>query len=312
MSDSLNQRPHLDGHYIEASTSKIRLAIGIATRGRPSILAEAITDLQRQSRRPQRILVAYADRADVGDAPRRFPEAHFIQSDPGLTRQRNAILSALTNEDVITFLDDDFLLHRNYLDIIEQVFVSQPNVVVATGRLLADGINGPGLTCSVARRIIDSQGDLPAKGALSRTFNAYGCNMSLRIRPIQTYKLRFDENLPLYGWYEDVDFSRQLARHGQVIRVESAFGVHLGAKSGRQSGVRRGYSQVANPVYLARKRTVPWRFAVASMLSRSLKNLVRSANPEPFVDRRGRLRGNIRAWRDLVSGAISPNRILQL
>jgi GT2 family glycosyltransferase len=241
-----------------------------------------------------------------------FPAVEFIRSEQGLTRQRNAILAALTDEDVVTFLDDDFLLHRSYLQIVGQIFASQSSVVVATGRLLADGANGPGLTFPEARGIIASLGAPENEAALSAAFNAYGCNMSLRMHPIRAHKLRFDENLPLYGWYEDVDFSRQLARHGRVVRVENAVGVHLGTKSGRQSGVRLGYSQVANPVYLARKRTIPWRFAVASMLSRSLKNLVKSTNPEPFVDRRGRLQGNMRAWRELMDGTISPNRIVHL
>jgi GT2 family glycosyltransferase len=292
---------------------KVRLGLGIATRGRPSILMETLTDLKMQVRQPDRILVAFADLSDVGDAPIRFPDVEFIHSEPGLTRQRNAILDNLLDEDVCTFLDDDFLLHRSYLDIVENIFRYQPNVVVATGRLLADGANGPGLTLAEGRQFIAGVRTMPErKKMISPAFNAYGCNMSLRMSPIRVHGLRFDENLPLYGWYEDVDFSRQLARHGDVVRAENAFGVHLGTKMGRQSGVRLGYSQVANPVYLARKRTIPWRFAVASMLSRSVKNLVRSTNPEPFVDRRGRLQGNVRAWQELISGTISPNRILQL
>jgi GT2 family glycosyltransferase len=306
-----NQRPDAIAHSVEGRKSQ-RIAIGIATRGRPFILAEMLVHLRLQSRRPDSIVVAYSDQFDVADAPRRFPEVQFIRSAPGLTRQRNAILSAVTVEDVVTFLDDDFFLRTNYLAIMEQIFIVRPDVVVATGKILADGKNGPGLTIPEALAIIATQTAPQNKKPLSPTFNAYGCNMSLRMRPIRAHALRFDENLPLYGWYEDVDFSRQLARYGEVVRVENAFGVHLGTKSGRQSGIQLGYSQVANPVYLARKRTVPWRFAVASMLSRSLKNLVRSTNPEPFVDRRGRLRGNVQAWRELISGTISPHRILEL
>jgi GT2 family glycosyltransferase len=290
----------------------MRLAIGIATRGRPAILAETIADIEQQRRRPDSIVVSYADAKDIGDAAERFPYVRFIQSAAGLTRQRNLILDELEGYDIVTFLDDDFYMHREHLSLVEQVFVSNPSVAVATGKVLADGAQGPGLTASDAKRIIAKRRDSRRKRKLTFRFNAYGCNMSLRMKPIRDHQLRFDENLPLYGWYEDVEFSRQLAAYGKVVRIEDAYGVHLGAKSGRQSGLRLGYSQVANPFYLARKCSVSWLYAVASMTSRSMKNLVLSVKPEYYVDRRGRLRGNLRAWRDMWSGSISPTRILDL
>lgn len=295
----------------EASTSTMRIAVGIATRGRPLILAGTIANLQAQTRQPDTIVVAYAHPDDIADAPSQFPYVRFLQSELGLTRQRNAILRALASEDVITFLDDDFYLHRDYLSTLEQVFRTQPQVVMATGKILADGINGPGLTPAEAKAIIARAQASVDDQVLTARFNAYGCNMSVRMQPVRDHRLCFDENLPLYGWYEDVDFSRQLAPYGDIVGIEGAYGVHLGIKVGRQAGFKLGYSQVANPVYLARKRAVPWRYAIASMLSRSAKNLVRSAVPEPFVDRRGRLKGNLRAWRELLDGTIAPCRILQ-
>lgn len=290
----------------------MRIAVGIATRGRSSILADTIADLETQLRPPDSVLVAYADPADIGDAASRFPHVRFLRSELGLTRQRNAILDGLQDEEIVTFLDDDFYLDPSYFAVMERVFCEHPEVVVATGKLLGDGINGPGLSLAEARRMLNAKTRLAETGQIAAAFNAYGCNMAIRMHPVREHRLRFDEDLPLYGWYEDVDFSRRLAPYGEIVRVEDACGVHLGAKSGRQSGVRLGYSQVANPFYLARKRSVSWSYAIASMTSRSLKNLVRSASPEPFVDRRGRLRGNLRAWQELLSGSISPTRILSM
>jgi len=290
----------------------LRIAVGIATRGRPAILAETIGDLEKQSRQPDSIWVAYADLVDIQELPERYPYVRFIQTKLGLTAQRNAILNELSDEEVVTFLDDDFFLHRDYLAVIEDVLMCHPEVVAATGKLLADGINGVGLSVSNAKSIIANSHGVRRTGKLTSVFNAYGCNMSLRLETIRTHQLRFDENLPLYGWYEDVEFSRQLAHYGDIVRVGDACGVHLGVKYGRQSGIKLGYSQVANPFYLAHKRSVGWDYAVASMISRSMKNLVRSAAPEPFVDRLGRLRGNLKGWRELVEGTISPTRILDM
>jgi len=41
-------------------------------------------------------------------------------------------------------------------------------------------------------------------------------------------------------------------------------------------------------------------------------NMVRALWPEPYVDRRGRLLGNVVALRDLVTGHMDPTRILEL
>ena len=79
--------------------------------------------------------------------------------------------------------------------------------------------------------------------------------MSVRLDLARRHRLTFDEQLPLYGWLEDVDFSRRVAGYGRVVKVSAARGVHLGVKAARQRGVQLGYSQVANPVYLMRKGT---------------------------------------------------------
>jgi hypothetical protein len=49
------------------------------------------------------------------------------------------------------------------------------------------------------------------------------------------------------------------------------------------------------------------------MIARNLvANAVRSLRPEPWVDRRGRLRGNVLAVADLVRGRLDPRRVLLL
>jgi len=35
-------------------------------------------------------------------------------------------------------------------------------------------------------------------------------------------------------------------------------------------------------------------------------------HPEPWVDRRGRVRGNLMAFRDLLRGRLDPRRILEI
>ena len=291
----------------------LKIAVGIATRGRPEVLADTISDLDGQDRKADHIVVAYADVKDIGAAPARFPDVVFIQSALGLTRQRNAILDQTRSADILVFLDDDFYVDHRYLANTERFFAAREDVVVSTGRVLADGIGGPGLKYAEAKAILSAQ--LPEQHNRQRpnvVFNAYGCNMCIRLAPVQMHHLRFDEQLPLYGWYEDVDFSRQLARFGTVMHMPDALGVHLGAKSGRTSGVRLGYSQIANPIYLLEKGTFPWSHMIYSITVRFLKNIAMSVRPESYVDRRGRLRGNLLGLRDLMTGELNPARVLNL
>ena len=89
-------------------------------------------------------------------------------------------------------------------------------------------------------------------------------------------------------------------------------GVHLGVKSGRVSGQRLGYSQVMNPIYLVRKGTVPFSFAMDLLVRNVIANLIRSLWPEAHVDRWGRFKGNsMAAWHAML-GRIEPEYILKI
>ena len=136
--------------------------------------------------------------------------------------------------------------------------------------------------------------------------------MAIRLAPVRQHALRFDVQLPLYGWLEDVDFTRRLGAYGRIVQLSAARGVHLGVKSGRGSGRRLGYSQVSNPVYLARRGTISWRRAILSLTRNILANSARSLRPEPNVDRLGRLRGNVVALVELMRGRIHPMRVTRL
>lgn len=288
-----------------------RIAIGIATRGRPEILAEILRELALQSRPPDRIIVSHVAESDVSGAGV-LPRVEFVTGAAGLARQRNTILDAVDDCDIVLMIDDDFLPQRHYVAATLAIFASQADVVVTTGQVLADGARGPGLSMAASRDILARAGDDLPGPEIEPTFSGYGCNMALRLAVIRAHGLRFDERLPLYGWYEDIDFCRRLGRHGRIVRVAAARGVHLGVKGGRTSGRRLGYSQVVNPLYLWRKGTYPLDHALRSIGRHLLINGARSFWPEAWVDRRGRLIGNLLALVDMLRGRARPERILEL
>lgn len=291
----------------------LKIAIGIATAGRREVLSETVKFLARQTRAPDELIICPSnqDGADSEFLREIFPAVKIVFGETGLPAQRNTIIAG-TSADLLVFFDDDFLPADDYLLEIERLFETRTDVAVATGLVLADGILGPGLTFAEAVDAVGSSRP-PASADIEDVYNGYGCNMTIRLDIVRAKGLRFDENLPLYGWLEDVDFSRQLSPFGCIIKSSLLRGVHMGTKrSGRSPGRQLGYSQVANPIYLARKGTMSWRRAINQILRNFAANLLKSRNPELWVDRRGRLNGNILAIREYFSGQLYPTRILLL
>lgn len=285
-----------------------------ATYGRPETLSQTYQAIGRQTVRPNSVIVSCVRQGDAGTLVGR-DEVRVVIGDKGSCRQRNLGLSVIpATTDVVVFFDDDFVPHPDYLAEIERVHLADPGVAMTTGRVLLDGILGPGLSFEDAAAALERAPD-PGKAAgptHREVYNGYGCNMSVDLRLARRHGVRFDEGLPLYAWWEDVDFSRRLAGHGRIVRVEAARGIHLGMKSGRQSGVRLGYSQIANPIYLLRKGTCEPERVAGQILRNVLANFGKALRPETYVDRRGRVRGNLRAFADLIRGRLSPARILDL
>ncbi|MGR9165017.1 glycosyltransferase family 2 protein [Rhizobium leguminosarum] len=292
----------------ERANRPLRMAVGIASAGRPSILRETIDYLTTLPDQPERLIVCVPTIDDAAGLTERL-DVEVIVGSRGLTSQRNRIIQAAADTDVLIFLDDDFIPAATFLSRMAAVFAANPDVAIATGEVLADGILDGGLSMSKALQVLETA----AEGAeqVTEVYNAYGCNMAVRLSPILEHALAFDEQLPLYGWLEDVDFSRSIARYGRSVRVEGARGVHLGVRSGRQPGRRLGYSQVANPVYLIRKGTMSKGRAVAQIGRNILANTRGLLFNDRLIDRWGRLNGNLLALSDLLVGRASPSRILE-
>lgn len=288
----------------------INIVVAIATTGRPAILAQTLERLGRQSRPADAVIVCPAREEDL-DRSRMEPDIMVVRGNPGLPAQRNTLLSAAKAADVLVFFDDDFFPEDTYLQATEDLFGRRTDVAMATGTVIADGILGPGLSPEEARRHLDELPPIPAE-QLEDVYNGYGCNMSLRMSAVHALGITFDEALPLYGWLEDVDFSRRLASAGRIVRSNLLRGVHLGHKAGRASGVRLGYSQIANPLYMVRKGTMARGRAYKQIGRNVLANAVKALRPEPWVDRKGRLIGNLRGAVDAIRGQLDPRQILNL
>ena len=283
-----------------------RLFVIVATVGRAALAARTVALLEQQTRPPDGVIVVGVTTSDVAGVGKRNARVRVALGSRGSAHQRNHGLGLLgEGADIVTFLDDDFVPAPDYLEQVELIFHQQPDIVGITGELVADGINGAGYSVEEAIALTGRQAAaMPPE--FRRRQALYGCNMSIRMSAAAG--LRFDEQLPLYGWLEDIDFSVQLARRGHLVSTGRVTGVHMGVKGGRTSGRKLGYSQVANVVYLARKGTMQPGLGRRLLTQNLFSNLLRSIRPEVHIDRRGRLWGNTLAIADLVRGRIDPRR----
>ena len=286
------------------------VAVVIATRGRPEVVNQILYRItQGQTYKPETVIVSCTSHEDIASTDR-WPDIKILIGPAGLAAQRNTALNDLPESiEIVIFFDDDFVPAAEWIEVAVRSFCFDKNIVGFTGTVILDGIKGPGLTFEEADHHLRRAQQVRLPRFIDR-FSPYGCNMAFRRSAVTD--LRFDERLVLYGWLEDRDFGARLAlKGGRLIKSTEAIGVHLGVKSGRIAGERLGYSQVMNPLYMLRKGTMSYRQVIDHLFRNVASNFIGSFNPEPFIDRRGRLRGNLRAVRDALQGYRDPERAVQ-
>lgn len=299
----------------------LRIAVIVASTGRPSSIAHLLKRLEAQSHPPTEVVLSVVTATDL---PTPLPQTlrgqdgtaiplTIVTGPKGLPAQRNTGLRNVRQpSDLLAFFDDDYLPSRHCLSGMSSVFLMHANVVGATGHLLADGINSAGISTETAESMLaafDSQYS-PSQEIVKDLHGLYGCNMVFRT--ISTAGIQFDERLKLYGWQEDIDFSNQVSRRGRLIKTKAFAGIHQGVKGGRTSGVKLGYSQVVNPAYLVKKGTMSAAYARKIVIRNVAANHLKVLRPEPWVDRLGRARGNWIGIIDVLFGKLTPERIERL
>ena len=289
----------------------MRIAMIVASVGRPNEVANLLESLDEQVRGPSQILLSVETDEDL---PASLPaNIRIIQGPRGLASQRNRGLDQVVRDsDLVAFLDDDYIPSKFFLKRAAELFACRADIVGATGLVLADGVNQGGISLPKARTIVETY-DARAPDdtiELGDIHYAYGCNMVFRSTAIAD--IRFDENLPLYGWQEDVDFAARTLSRGRVVKTNAFVGVHRGVIGARTSGLRFGYSQISNPLYLLRKGTMRPSHVGRLVAKNLIANHLRALRPEAHIDRLGRVKGNWLAIGDCLRGKVDPRRILEL
>lgn len=293
------------------------IVVIIASFRRPIELGRWLDHVSRQSVKPLELIWAVTGDADLPSdwATDGAIRPTVVRSPTGLTVQRNHGLAAITSDPaLIAFFDDDYVPTSTCFEDVIASFAALPDAVGLTGLMVSDGINSSGIAYDDALALVEvheRQGRVPAGAVTLEPWDGlYGCNMVYRADAIGDE--RFDENLPLYAWQEDVDFAVRVAKGRSIGRTNGFAGVHQGVKGGRTSGRRFGYSQIVNPVYLYRKGSMKRRKMIVMASKNVIANHVRSFRPESWIDRRGRVVGNWLGILDLIRGKVDPRNALNV
>jgi len=291
----------------------MKICIIIASKGRSHELSQWTDRLNLQTIAPCEVIYSVTQEADLPERTTLFHPSKVVIGSAGLPHQRNRGLEIVGQDaDVIAFFDDDYIPSKFCLEDISRFMDINRDVAGANGALLADGIKTVGVNFEDAVALLANYeaSRCPIYSIEKDLVGLYGCNMVFRAAAIRD--IRFDEELPLYAWQEDIDFAVRANQNGRIVKTSCFVGVHQGTKSGRVSGVDFGYAQIANPFYLIKKGTMPLMFGLKLALKNFLNNHVMMAKPEPWIDRRGRAVGNWIALRDMIRGKCEPGRILDL
>ena len=287
-------------------TDPSRIAVILASAGRPELLAEVISDLSTQTV-PFKLVVSVPDVESLPAGG--LPDDTLLAHAHGAAAQRNAGLALVPEHEFIFFFDDDSVVREDYLEVGVAFMGRHPGVVGLTGRVLLDGASGAEVTRDEALAAIEASSRQPVRQRWKPSRELYGCNFAFRVSGSGGERL--DARLPLYSWLEDHDFARRLMRHGALAVVEDCVIVHRGVKSGGRTAHKRlGYSQMMNPLYLHHVGSFPAWLAFHEIVFRCGKNLVFSAAGPERVWRRERLMGNLAALGDALRRRFTPERML--
>jgi GT2 family glycosyltransferase len=291
----------------------LNTTVVICSVNRPKVLSETVDSLVRgQSLPPREILISVVNQEHVAEKTRTESTVRIVvSSKQGTSVQRNTAIQ-LVRTLYTLFLDDDVEIAPNFIESMECLLGEVEGAVAATGFVVIDGSKwDTGLDRESARA---AAVHYAREHGNSDCEEGYGCNLFARTKLFEEFV--FDENLALYGWLEDLDFSTNCLRYGRIILNTGTCVAHLATPGGRTSGVRFGYSQIVNPFYLWKKNGKPnlnhivvahWSLHVIRNIRRVLIKI-----PSDRSDRTGRFRGNVIGFCHLLMGKVDPSHIKQL
>ena len=206
--------------------------ISVITRtcNRAEMLAETLASLEKQSKKPDEVIVVNDGGSDVSSIVADVPlTVRLINFDAknGRSKAANAGLEAACCEYAL-FLDDDDWLAEDHLEHLHAALLEQPDAIAAYAGVVCmhptdDGWQrGHTFNAAFDAERLLTENYLPIHAVL------------FRLDAIKNNKLHFDENLETY---EDWDFWIRLSALGNFVHIDRVSGFYrIGASGGFGAG----------------------------------------------------------------------------
>ena len=215
-------------------------AVVICTYRRKPDLDRCLTAIMQQKDKPEIIMVVDGD-SDQTLAEwisMNYAAATYVQSEKGLTLQRNLAIQLLPNVRYIFFLDDDSEVLGNYFSLVKETFKATGAVgigVTPQPYLLETAQSKSRLLVQAFYRVLGQVSVKPGTVTRSGLNTARhhgegpadwlpGCSMTYDLGAIGS--TRFDQRRAGYGLGEDVDFGLKMSSKGLLYWTSKPQMIH--------------------------------------------------------------------------------------
>jgi GT2 family glycosyltransferase len=236
----------------------VGVSVVIATYNRLNDLAECLRSLFDEEVKPYEVIVVDSNSTDgTENLKDHFPIKFLSLKERNRQRARNLGISAASG-DVVAFLDDDVIVHKEWLKKISEPYMNDDGVGGVGGRAIPYGASER-FYVSVGRNevgrvfrngLVIGNFDMPLKN-LVEVDSFIGCNMSFR-RGLLLRAGGFDENYLGTGYRDDTDLCLRVRKFDHKLLYQSKALVWHKFR-GKHVGSAWSYWYVRNQVYFYMK-----------------------------------------------------------
>jgi GT2 family glycosyltransferase len=292
-----------------------KIAVIICTKDRPKDLTNLFQSIQRQSRKPDQIIVVDGSDNPIKHVIEAFPDLtvdYTTVRPPGLAKQRNVGIKMLKAEmDWVGMLDDDLVLEDECISNLYK-FIDGHRDVKGIGLVIN---NQPTFRYNILRQIFLT--DVEPGGIVTKS------GMAAAIRPVATdlkvewlyggatfwntsmfKEFSFDEWFSGVGYLEDVDFSYRVSRKYPLMLAASARCFHYHHPVRKERMFHLGAWHLVAWWYFASKHSFNKLLILWSMFFIFASNLGHGLL-KPQSNRLRTALGNLRAFYVIFTGGVS-------
>lgn len=226
----------------------MKIAIGVCTKDRPMSLRVLIESINSNDLANRTLVICDSSGKENKElnmeSIRNYTKGPtiLIQSDPGLTIQRNKILKYVRHNEfeVLHFIDDDVQLDENYFEQLEKILAVENSVGIVGAKI--NNIPKPLFQLRKQGRILKNgtaQGIYSLKGD---QFLDWVPGLSMTIKLTKIKNMNFDERRKGNAIGEDADFCIKVGERAKIMWTDRTSLRHFVDQAGRYSVKKNVYA----------------------------------------------------------------------